>query len=287
MTAEQHGSGRHALQRFLDNRSATAATGVLALLFLMALLAPLVAKTGYNDQVFRDQAFAFPSAEHWFGVDPLGRDFFSRVVHGARVSMGIGLVSALISLCIGLPLGSVAGYLGGKTDWFIMRLVELFSVVPPLLLAIILAALLGGGVINVVLISSGFLWVHTCRLVRGQVMAYKNREFVAASRALGASDWYVLRRHLVPNSVSPIIVGFVLAIPHAMMIEASLSFLGVGINPPIPSWGQMINKGLEYMFFYWHLGLFPTLFLALTVLATTLFGDGLRDAVDPTLKGQS
>jgi ABC-type dipeptide/oligopeptide/nickel transport system permease subunit len=286
MTEKRRGPAYYALQRFLDNRSATAASVVLGLLFLMAIFAPLVARTGYNDQVFLEEAFAFPSAEHWFGVDPLGRDFFSRVVHGARVSMGVGLVSALVSLCIGLPLGSLAGYLGGKTDWVIMRLVELFSVVPPLLLAIILAAILGGGVINVVLISSCFIWVGTCRMVRGQVMAYKNREFIAASRALGASSWYVLRRHLVPNSVSPIIVGFVLTIPHAMMIEASLSFLGVGINPPTPSWGQMISKGLEYMFFYWHLGVFPTLFLAITVLSTTLFGDGLRDAVDPTLKGQ-
>lgn len=286
MTAERRGPAWHALQRFLDNRSATVATVVLALLVLMAALAPLLARTGPGDQAFLEQAFAFPSGQHWFGVDPLGRDFYSRVVYGARVSLGIGLVSALVSLVIGLPLGSLAGFVGGKTDWLIMRLVELFSVVPPLLLAIILASLLGGGVVNVVLISSGFLWVHTCRLVRGQVMATKNREFIAASRALGASDWYVLRRHLVPNSVSPIIVGFVLAIPQAMMIEASLSFLGVGINPPTPSWGQMINKGLEYMFYYWHLGLFPTLFLAVTVLATTLFGDGLRDALDPTMGGQ-
>lgn len=284
--AWRHRPAYFALQRFLDNRSATAATAVLALLFAMALCAPLIAPTGHNDQVFLEQAFAFPSAQHWFGVDPLGRDFFARVVYGARVSLGVGVASALISLGIGLPLGALAGYVGGKTDWMIMRLVELFSVVPPLLLAIILASLLGGGVLNVLLISAGFLWVGTCRMVRGQVMAYKDREFIDAARALGASSWYILRRHLVPNSVSPIIVGFVLAIPHAMMIEASLSFLGVGINPPTPSWGQMISKGLEYMFFYWHLGVFPTLFLAITVLATTLFGDGLRDAVDPTLKGQ-
>ncbi len=284
MATERHGPAYHALRRFLDNRSATAAAAVLVLLLLTAVFAPLAARTGYNDQLFLDRAFAFPSSDHWFGVDPLGRDFYSRVVHGARVSMGIGLASALASLAIGLPLGAAAGYLGGRTDWVVMRLVELFSVVPPLLLAILFAAFFGGGVVNVVLISSGFLWVGTCRLVRGQVMACKSREFIAASRVLGASTWYILRRHLVPNSVSPVIVGFVLAIPNAMMIEASLSFLGVGIDPPVPSWGQMINKGLEYMFFYWHLGLFPTLFLGLTVLATTLFGDGLRDAVDPTLK---
>ncbi len=286
MSTEYSTPARQALQRFLDNRSAALSGAVLAALVIMALGAPLIAKTDYNDQVFLEQAFSFPSQQHWFGVDPLGRDFYSRVVYGARISIGVGLVSAAFSLAIGLPLGALAGFWGGRIDWIIMRLVELFSVVPPLLIAIVLASLLGGGTLNVILISSGFLWVSTCRLVRGQIMANKSREYIDAARVLGASDSYLLRRHLIPNSISPIIVGFVLAIPQAMMIEASLSFLGVGISAPVPSWGQMINEGLEYLFFYWHLGIFPTLFLAITVLATTLFGDGLRDAIDPTLKGQ-
>jgi ABC-type dipeptide/oligopeptide/nickel transport system permease subunit len=281
-----HGPAYYAVQRFLDNRSAVVSGIVLTLLLLMAIFAPLIAKTGYQEQAFLQKVFAFPSWEHPFGVDPVGRDFFSRVIYGARVSIGVGVSSAVISLIIGLPLGAIAGFRGGTFDWVVMRLVEIFSVVPPLLVAIIIAALIGGGVINIVLISSAFLWVHTCRLVRGQVMAYKKREFIQASRALGASSRYIIRKHLIPNSVSPIIVGFVLAIPRAMMIEASLSFLGVGINPPIPSWGQMISEGLDYMFFYWHLAVFPTLFLAITVLTTTLFGDGLRDAVDPTMKGK-
>ncbi len=276
----------HAIQRFLDNKSALVSASVLTILVLMAIFAPFIAKTPYDKQAFLSQVFAFPTWEHPFGVDPVGRDFFSRVVYGARVSMGVGVSSAIISLIIGLPLGALAGFRGGTTDWVVMRLVEIFSVVPPLLVAIIIAAIIGGGVINVILISSAFLWVHTCRLVRGQVMAYKRREFIQASRALGASSMYIIRKHLVPNSVSPIIVGFVLAIPRAMMIEASLSFLGVGINPPIPSWGQMISAGLNYMFYYWHLAVFPTIFLAITVLTTTLFGDGLRDAVDPTMKGK-
>ena len=286
MAERRLGPGYQAFQRFCENRAAVAAAAVLAVLMAMALAAPWVAPAGYNDQVFLDQAFAFPSAAHWFGVDPLGRDFFSRVIYGARVSLGVGFFSALVSLVVGLPLGAVAGYRGGKVDWLVMRLVELFSVVPPLLLAIVLATFVGGGVANVVLICSGFIWVGACRMVRGQVMAYKSREFVTAARALGASSGYLLRRHLIPNSVSPVIVGFVLTVPKTMMIEASLSFLGVGINPPTPSWGQMISSGLEYLFYFWHLALFPTLFLAIAVLATTLFADGLRDAVDPTLKGQ-
>ena len=273
---------QHAWRRLLDNRAAVAAGGILIVLAALALFAPLVARARYDEQAFLDATLAFPSAEHWFGVDPVGRDFFSRIIYGARVSLGIGVTSALISLLIGVPLGATAGFCGGICDWIVMRLIEIFSVIPPLLVAILIASLIGGGVINVVLISSAFGWVHVARLVRGQVMAFKQREFISAARALGASPVYLITRHLLPNSVSPIIVGFVLAIPRAMMIEASLSFLGVGIDPPVPSWGQMISDGIEYLFFYWHLALFPTLFLAITVLATALFGDGLRDAIDPT-----
>jgi peptide/nickel transport system permease protein/oligopeptide transport system permease protein len=149
----------------------------------------------------------------------------------------------------------------------------------------LLAAIAGGGFGSIVLIAALFGWVQVCLLVRGQVMAFRNREFIRASQALGAPASFIIFRHLIPNSISPVIVGFVQAIPLAMMLEAGLSFLGVGIAPPTPSWGQMINTGISFMFFYWHLALFPTLALAGTVLATTLFGDGLRDALDPTMKG--
>ena len=139
---------------------------------------------------------------------------------------------------------------------------------------------------NIVLIAALFGWVNVCLLVRAQIKAFREKEFVRAAQALGASPWYIIRRHLIPNSISPIIIGFVLAIPLAMMLEASLSFLGIGVPPPTPSWGQMISIGLNFMFFYWHMAVFPTAALAITVLATTLFGDGLRDALDPTLKGR-
>ena len=165
-----------------------------------------------------------------------------------------------------------------------MRVIELFSVVPPLLAAMLLGALTRGGFLTVVLIASLFGWVQVCLLVRAQVKAFKEKEFVRAAVALGGSPAYVIRRHLLPNSISPIIVGFVLAIPLAMMLEAGLSFLGISVQPPVPSWGQMINVGMNFMFFYWHMAVFPTVALAITVLATTFFGDGLRDALDPTLK---
>lgn len=275
----------YAWRRFLANKGAVISGGMLLVIILMAIFAALITPTSYEEQKFLTENLAFPSAAHWFGVDDLGRDFYTRIVFGARISLSIGFVAAAFSVVIGLPLGALAGYYGGAVDWFVMRIIEIFSVVPPLMAALLLAALAGGGFGSIVVIAALFGWVQVCLLVRGQVMAFRNREFIRAAQALGASSSYVIFRHLIPNSISPVIVGFVQAIPLAMMLEAGLSFLGVGIAPPTPSWGQMINLGINFMFFYWHLALFPTLALAITVLATTLFGDGLRDALDPTIKG--
>ena len=275
-----------AWRRFAANKAAVVSGLVLLVLIAMAVVAPLITKTRYDAQDYLTQALAFPSTEFWFGIDDLGRDFFTRIVYGARVSLTIGFTAAAFSVLIGIPLGALAGYYGGKTDWLVMRLIELFSVVPPLLAAMLLGALSGGGFLTIVVIAALFGWVQVCLLVRAQVKAFREKEFVRAAQALGASPWYIIRRHLIPNAISPIIVGFVLAIPLAMMLEASLSFLGIGVPPPVPSWGQMINTGMNFMYFYWHLAVFPTAALAITVLATTLFGDGLRDALDPTLKGR-
>jgi ABC-type dipeptide/oligopeptide/nickel transport system permease subunit len=275
-----------AWRRFVANKAAVVAGMVLTILMLMAIFAPVITRTGPSDQSFLTQALAFPSGEFWFGIDDLGRDFFTRIVYGARVSLTIGFTAAAFSVLIGIPLGAVAGYYGGRADWVVMRLIELFSVVPPLLAAMLLGALTRGGFFTIVLIAALFGWVQVCLLVRAQVKAFKEKEFVRAAQALGATPGYIIRRHLIPNSISPIIVGFVLAIPLAMMLEASLSFLGIGVPPPTPSWGQMINTGMNFMYFYWHMAVFPTAALAITVLATTLFGDGLRDALDPTLKGR-
>lgn len=287
MTAmpRQSGPARQAWLRFSANRAAVVGGAVLALITLLAIVAPLVTKTGPNDQAFLVDSLAFPSAAHWFGIDDLGRDFLTRILYGARVSLTIGFAAAFCAVLIGIPLGAAAGYFEGRVDWVIMRVIEIFSVVPPLLAAMLLGALWGGGFVTIIVIAGLFGWVQVCLLVRAQVKAFKEKEFVRAAQALGASPGYIIRRHLIPNAISPIIVGFVLAIPLAMMLEASLSFLGVGVPPPTPSWGQMINTGTNFMYFYWHMAVFPTAALAITVLATTLFGDGLRDALDPTLKG--
>ncbi|MCJ8323621.1 MAG: ABC transporter permease [Rhizobiales bacterium] len=275
----------YAWRRFIANRGAVVAGSILSIIILMAIVAPYITPTSYEEQKFLSENLGFPSWEHWFGVDDLGRDFYARIVYGARISLSIGFIAATFSVFIGLPLGALSGYYGGSVDWFVMRIVEIFSVVPPLMAALLLAALTDGGFLSIVAIAALFGWVQVCLLVRGQVMALRNTEFIRAAKALGGSHQYVIFKHLIPNSISPVIVGFVQAIPLAMMLEAGLSFLGVGIAPPLPSWGQMINIGINFMFFYWHLALFPTLALAITVLSTTLFGDGLRDALDPTLKG--
>lgn len=285
-TRKQRSPAWFAWRRFLANKAAVAGGIVLVILMLAAILAPLFTKTAPDQQAFLQQALAMPSAEFWFGVDDLGRDFFTRIVYGARVSLTIGFAAAAFSVLIGIPLGALAGYFGGRTDWVIMRIIELFSVVPSLLAALLLGAITGGGFLTIIVISALFGWVNVCLLVRAQVKALREKEFIRAAQALGASPWYIIRRHLIPNAISPIIVGFVLAIPLAMMLEASLSFLGIGVPPPTPSWGQMINVGMNFMYFYWHMAVFPTAALAITVLATTLFGDGLRDALDPTLKGR-
>ena len=283
--SRQRGPLFFAWTRFMSNRAAVAGALVLAVIVLAAALAPFLTKGDPTDQAYLTQSLAFPSAEFWFGVDDLGRDFFTRIVYGARVSLTIGFAAAAFSIAIGVPLGALAGYFGGKVDWAVMRVIELFSVVPSLLAAMLLGALTRGGFFTIITIAALFGWVQVCLLVRAQVRAVKEKEFIRAALALGATPWYIIRHHLIPNSISPIIVGFVLAMPLAMMLEASLSFLGIGVPPPTPSWGQMINTGTNFMFYYWHMAVFPTAALAIAVLATTLFGDGLRDAFDPTLKG--
>ena len=277
----------YAFMRFLSNRAALFSSIILSIIILMSIFAPLITPTGYEEQKFLINNLAFPSFDHWFGIDDLGRDFYTRIIYGARVSLSIGFVAAAFSVFIGLPLGALSGYYGGKTDWFIMRIIELFSVIPPLMAALLLAALVQGGFLSIIFIAALFGWVQVCLLVRAQVLSFKEKEFIRSSFALGASPMYVIFKHLIPNSISPVIVGFVQAIPLAMMLEAGLSFLGAGIQPPLPSWGQMINIGINFMFFYWHLALFPTLALAITVMATTLFGDGLRDALDPTINAKN
>ncbi len=280
--APSTGSWPRRARRFAANPLALAGLAFAIILALAAIAAPLITPASYDDTRYVAQTYAFPSAAHLFGIDGVGRDFFSRNIYAIRVSLAIGVGAALISALIGIPLGALSGFYGGRTDWVVSRVLEVFQVIPPFMIAILLSTLSGGGLVELVLIISFTSWMGVCRLVRADMLALREEDFVLAARALGIDQARIIIRHLLPNALGPIIVAFSLTIPTAITVEAGLSFLGVGVNPPTPSWGGMISEGLTYASYYWHLELFPVLMLTLTVLSLSFIGDGLRDALDPT-----
>lgn len=222
-----------------------------------------------------------PSERHWFGLDELGRDIVSRVLIGARVSLFVGFVVVGVSAIIGLAMGSIAGYYGGRIDQVISRVMDILLAFPGLLLAIALVAVLGPSLGNVVLALTVIGWVGYARLVRGQVLRAREFEYVVAARALGAGTWRALTRHVLPTALPAVTVQATLGMAAAILSEAALSFLGLGVQPPTPSWGTMINGGRSHLLDAPHLTIFPGLFLALVVLGFNFLGDGLRDRLDP------
>ncbi len=288
---------RDAARRFIRNKLSIVGLVLVTVLVILAVFAddwfialplgrepqPLIARTAY-DKAFYGPVGTFPGKDYWMGTDLIGRDLFSRIVYGTRISLSIGLLSQLIALGIGLPLGSLAGWKGGWIDYAVMRVVDVMSALPILLLAVLLMARIGAGFWNVMLVIGLTSWISVCRLTRAQFLSLRKKEFVEASLMVGAKDWHIVRFHLLPNALAPIVVALTLGIPIAIFAEASLSFLGVGINPPMPSWGQMLSReGVINMTFYWHLAFFPALMIAVTMLGFTLMGDGLRDALDPQM----
>jgi len=227
-----------------------------------------------------------PSAAHWFGLDELGRDIFARVLAGARISLLVGLVVVGVSSTIGVALGSVAGYVGGRVDEAISRLIDILLAFPGLLLAIALAAVLGPSLTNVVLALSLIGWVGYARLVRGQVLRARELEFVQAARALGATTLRILVRHVVPSALPAVTVQATLGMGGAVLAEAALSFLGLGVQPPTPSWGTMLSYGRAHLLDAPHLTIFPGLAIAFLVLGFNFLGDGLRDRLDPATQGR-
>jgi len=291
---------RDAVRRFARNKLALVGMGIVIVLAVMAIGAddwfialplgrtpePLIAKTPYN-KGFYGPVGAFPSREFWMGTDLIGRDVYSRVVYGARISLSIGLLAQFVALAIGIPLGGVAGWRGGRVDFLVMRLVDIMSAIPTLLFAYLIMARLGAGFWNVMLAIGLTSWISVARLTRAQFLSLREKEFIEAARMIGAGSWRIFRAHLLPNALAPIIIALTFGIPISIFAEASLSFLGVGINPPMPSWGQMLGRdGIANMTYYWHLALFPALMIALTMLGFTLMGDGLRDALDPKTIGE-
>jgi oligopeptide transport system permease protein len=273
-------SRRRWLRRAQRNPMALAGAAIVLLLIVLALAAPWITPAPYDRPSFGD-AWQFPSAQHWFGTDALGRDLYTRIVYGARVSLTVGFVAQAIALAVGLPLGLAAGVFGGRADFFVMRAVDTLTAFPQLLFALLVMVVLGAGLGNILLAISFHAWIPICRLTRAQCLREREREYVEAARAAGAGEAAVVTRHVLPNILAPIIVAVTLGIPQAIFTEAALSFLGLGVRSPTPSWGQMVGEGVANIRYYWHLALFPSVMIALTMAGFTLLGDGVRDVLDP------
>jgi oligopeptide transport system permease protein len=268
-----------AWHRLSRNRLAVFGGGVLLALTLLGLAGPWFSAYSYNDQALAD-AFAPPSLNHWLGTDELGRDLLVRVMMGARISLGVGLCAMAVALTIGVVYGSVAGYAGGKLDNSMMRIADIVNSLPLTLLVILLMAFFGRDIYLLFVAIGAVEWITMSRIVRGQVQSLKKMEFIEAARALGYSHSRIIFRHLLPNLLGPVIVYATLTIPAVMLMEAFLSFLGLGVQPPMSSWGTLIKKGAETMEESWWLLVFPGSLFSLTLLSFNFLGDGLRDALD-------
>ncbi|MBA3867909.1 MAG: ABC transporter permease [Chloroflexota bacterium] len=273
-----------ALRRFRRNRLAMAGLVVLAILLLVAIFADVITPFPYDRVFLNLRASTLPGVDpaHPLGLDTSSRDYLSRLIYGARTSMTVGLLVPIIAFSIGIPLGSISGYFGGKVDFGIQRVIDIATAVPPLLFALFLLSLLGNGLPNVIFVLGITGWIESTRLTRAQFLTYREKEFVTAARALGATGREIITRHILPNAISPLLINFSIAIPLAIFAEAGLSFLGIGISEPTASWGKMVGGGIgNTIRVYYHLALFPTLLVALTMLAFSFVGDGLQEALDP------
>jgi peptide/nickel transport system permease protein len=267
----------------IGRRNVLASIGMVlvAVFVIFALFAPWIAPQNPSN-INLPSRLQPPSGAHWFGTDELGRDIFSRVIYGARISMLVGGSVVAGSLLLGLILGSIAGYYGGLADkFFNVVVMNAFLSFPGILLAIAFVAFLGPGIFNLILALCIGGWVGYARLVRAQVLAVKEKEFVEAARALGASDWRIVTRHILPNIIQPVIVQAAIGMAGAVLAEATMSFLGLGVPPPTASWGSMLNDGRAHLFDAPHLVLFPALAVMLAVLSFNFIGDALRDYMDP------
>ena len=266
-------------RRFAGNKLAAAALVFIVFQIIVAALAPYIAP--YNP--YKGDFLATwetPSRLHWLGTDDLGRDVFSRLLYGARVSISVGILSQLAIAFVGVPVGALAGLKGGWLDYAIMRVIDVLSSLPTILFYILLMVALGAGFWNLILAMTLTGWIGIARLVRGQVLSLKKTDFIRASRAMGGGTRHIIQKHILRNVMTPVIVSIALGIPAAMFAEAGLSFLGLGIPAPNASWGQMIGMYQAYIRTAWHLTVFPSIVLALTMLAWFLFADGIRDALD-------
>jgi len=270
--------------RFRENKLAVAGLIVIVLLYGIAIVAPLISR--YDPLILQPGARSRPpSAEHWLGTDRNTRDVYARLIVGARVSLSVGFTAVLIIMSVGTALGAIAGFFGGWVDALIMRFTDILLSIPQILLLISAAALFTASLKTTVIVIGLTSWPGAARLVRGQFLSLRNQEFVTAARAIGATPAQIIRRHLFPNTLAVIIVEATLWLSYAILLEAALSYLGLGVQIPTPSWGNMLQQGqTELLNGAWWLTLFPGLAIFITVLAFNLMGDGLRDALDPRLR---
>ncbi len=270
-------------RRFFRNKLAVVGLGMVAIVFLVAIFAPLLAPDPPKAQDLA-KTLQPPSSAHWFGTDELGRDQLSRVIYGSRVAVVVGLTSILLALAIGIILGSISGYLGRAWDAVIMRTADVFFAFPLLIGAIVIILVVGRGVTPVILALGIFSWATVARLLRSSILSIRESEYVEAARSLGASKWRIVTRHVLPNSLAPVLVYAMVSVATAIVAEAALSYLGVGVQPDVPDWGNMISAGQKFFGFKDFLWFFPSMAVVFTVLGFIFVGDGLRDAFDPRLR---
>ena len=269
-----------ALHRLRKNRLAMFGLCYLGILIFICLITPWIAPYGYEEQNLRLGAVP-PNAEHWLGTDTFGRDMFTRILYGGRVSLLVGFIATFVALIIGVAYGAISGYAGGKVDAAMMRLVDIFYALPYMIFIILLMVVFGRNLLLLFLAIGAVEWLVMARIVRGQVQSLRQQEYVEAAMSLGLSPLAIIARHLIPNALGPVIVYTTLTIPNVMLLEAFLSFLGLGIQPPQSSWGVLISYGVETMEEFPWLLIYPGLALTITLFALNFFGDGLRDALDP------
>ena len=282
-TRPHHTLWGDAMIRLRRNRLAIAGGIIILLLTLTTIIYPFFSPYDFARQDL-NAVLQNPSWNHLMGTDELGRDVFTRLILGARTSLSVGIFTQLIVIIIGLPIGALGGVTSGRTENLIMRFVDVMYAFPDILLIILLRSILGGSIYMIFLAIGLVAWVNVARLVRGQILSLKQRDFATAARAMGGLSGYITTRHLLPNSLGPVIVVVVFNIPRAIFAEAALSYIGIGVKPPTPSWGAMIRDGYNVIFAAPHLILFPAIAIGILMLSFTFLGDGLRDALDPRLR---
>ena len=281
--SRRQGQFGQVMHRLRKNKVAMVGLVVLVLLILMAILSPYITPYDYA-KTSKANRYALPSWEHIFGCDAMGRDILSRIMYGARASLWLGLMSTLVATVVGVLLGSLVGYYGGKVDNIVMRILDIIQAIPGMLLSIAISAALGSGIGNTILALSIGGIPMTVRLLRGSILTVRKQEYIEAAEKINCSKWRVITSHILPNSIAPVIVSVTMGIGNTILQAASLSYIGLGVQPPTPEWGAMLSEGKSMITKYPHLCIFPGLAIMLVVLCLNMLGDGLRDAMDPKLK---